>query len=410
MSDYLESTIITKLVRGEMSIGDLAGVKPDWFCRHREAFEWVLSRAGAGSIPSEGLVEIRFPDWHPTQNKDSTRDILDTFKIEIQRRWLDQDLMEAYGHISGDNCDTRMAVEKLALGLRKYVADGEDVVDLADPDRRIATYQARVDAIQSGRGVGIPTPFPTLDAWTHGGLQNGDFYLLMGDTGVGKTWVALSVAINGWLAGHAPLYVSLEGTEEAMGYRFDTLVSRIPNAKLFLGDVPVDDYRRAVENARQTNGIPFWLAMQGSRLEYTPGAVQLLMASMAPKLVVVDYLTLMTMPGEDSDEWRVAASISRHLKALALSFRVPVVGVIQGTRSSGQKSTLELGDIAISYAIARPADMVLGITKIKGGLKIELLKGRHVAVDAGESSKPKFYVSTDWDVGKVVQDTKTLLI
>lgn len=408
MSDYLESAIVSRLLTGAMTLDQLGGISSDWFEHQRDVVEWLIRRLGQDPVPpSTHLVQARFPEWHLVNPTDTNDDLLDAFRHDVRRRWLVDDLSVAFDKVGEGQDGVEQALEQLTLALGKYVTPESDVVNLADSERRLATYQKRVDAIAKGGGIGIPTGFPSFDSWTHGGLQAGDYYLVMGDTNVGKTWMALTLAIRAWKGGYPPLYVSLEGTEEAMGFRFDTLVSSIPNSELFLGTVPVDIYKHQIEADKKET--KFWLAMQGSRMEYTPGQILQLAATLSPKLVVADYLTLMTLPGEDADDWRVAASISRYMKSLALYKKVPVIGVIQGTRQSGQKSTLELDDIAISYAIARPADMVLGLTKIKGGLKVELLKGRHTQTAGQDGAKAKFYVATDWNIGDVHQDTRTLL-
>jgi KaiC/GvpD/RAD55 family RecA-like ATPase len=296
--------------------------------------------------------------------------------------------------------------------LPDYGSFGTDVIDLTDKSR-LEKYRRRREAYNMGQSIGIPTGFKSLDGWFHGGLQGGELYLILGATGVGKTWTGLTMATSAWKAGYIPAYFLLEGAPEAAGYRFDSLLANVPNSELFVGSMDYDEYEDTVLTAirGETSGQsrPFWLATMGSQAEYTVGHIWQLCSVKRPAIVVVDYLTLMTVPGQSVDDWRVAATISRQLASLAVRLDVPVVAVVQGTKGAIGKSTLGLDDVAVAYAITRPASNVIGVSNQGGGvLKLEHLKGRHTS-GSSTSGNPAFYVKTDWNVGTVKEDNKRVL-
>ena len=86
----------------------------------------------------------------------------------------------------------------------------------------------------------------------------------------------------------------------------------------------------------------------------------------APKLVVIDYLQLMTMPGGGGKSRNEeVTAISRSLKILAKDFNIPIIALSQLSRGAAQRDdhTPQLSDLRDSGAIEQDADTVMFIDR-----------------------------------------------
>jgi hypothetical protein len=83
--------------------------------------------------------------------------------------------------------------------------------------------------------------------------QAGDFVILLGWTGVGKSFVARLFAVNAWLAGYRPMIISLEMNKQQESQRIDTLLNNgrgfFTHSDLVRPDAEiVDSYKKWAED------------------------------------------------------------------------------------------------------------------------------------------------------------------
>ncbi len=217
---------------------------------------------------------------------------------------------------------------------------------------------------QKGSVTGIPTGFLDLDYQT-AGLQPSDLVLIAARPSMGKTAFVLNIAQ--YIAFHENLCAaifSLEMSKEQLVNRLFSLESRVDAQKLRTGNLQESEWEKLIEGA----GI---IGNSKLIIDDTPGISISELRSKCRKyklehdlkIVIIDYLQLMTGSGRSESRQQEISEISRSLKALARELNVPVVALSQLSRAVEQRLDHRpmLSDLRESGAIEQDADVVMFI-------------------------------------------------
>ncbi|MFZ6034671.1 MAG: replicative DNA helicase [Patescibacteria group bacterium] len=211
---------------------------------------------------------------------------------------------------------------------------------------------------------GVPTGFPDLDNKL-AGLQDSNLIILAARPGVGKTTLALNMALNTAVKNKVPVgFFSLEMSKEELVDRLLVGQADIDAWRLKTGRLSDDDYKRLTEAMGELSDAPIFI-------DDTPGLSILEMRTKARKLklekdiklIIVDYLQLAD-PGKKFDSRNNEVSfVSQGLKNLARELKVPVLAISQLSRAVEQRGTgkPQLSDLRESGAIEQDADVVMFI-------------------------------------------------
>ncbi len=233
------------------------------------------------------------------------------------------------------------------------------------PPPSLESLVQRVDAHRPGEipGDTVPTGFPSIDRLLGGGLRRRDLIVLGGDVGVGKSSLALGLALRVARQNLGVAFLSGEMDEERLMER----------ALALEGRVSVDELRAAELSDQMRAGIgAAAVRLRGLPLSLLPLAAQDLESTLARldgfkrlALIVLDYLQLVpppagTNPGAQDEEM---AAILRHLKAAALQRQAALLVVSQlprfGPGRANHRPTLD--DYGHLGAVKQHADVVLGL-------------------------------------------------
>ena len=213
---------------------------------------------------------------------------------------------------------------------------------------------------------GISTGLRDLDKFISG-LNKSDLMLLAARPGMGKTSLALNIALN--VAKKYPkrtvAFFSLEMSKQQLVTRLLSNESFVDNKKLTTGQLSMDEWSKLSIAASA-------LSQTDLRMDDNPSIT---VAEMNAKLrrvddlalVIIDYLQLMTSAGTKSyggeNRQQVVSDISRSLKIMAKELNVPVLCLSQLSRAneSRQDKRPMLSDLRESGAIEQDADEVLFI-------------------------------------------------
>ncbi len=222
----------------------------------------------------------------------------------------------------------------------------------------------RIEELQSSPGsvTGVPSGFPDLDNLT-AGFQKGDLIIVAGRPSMGKTALALNFAQHAAIAKEIPVAVfSLEMSKESLVQRLLCSEGRVDSGRLRRGRLQDDEYARLATAAGHLNTAPIWIddSPAITALEVRAKARRLA-AEVDLGLIIVDYLQLMTGPGNAENRQQEISSISRSIKAIAKELNVPVVALSQLSRAPEQRTDKRpvLADLRESGAIEQDADLVL---------------------------------------------------
>lgn len=226
----------------------------------------------------------------------------------------------------------------------------------------------RIDFLTRNRDtlMGVPTGFTMLDRLL-GGLQKSDLVILAARPAMGKTSLALNVALNAARRYSARVAIfSLEMSSDQLAQRLLSMETGIDSHRLRLGQVHEDEWPILLEAANL-------LANTSVFIDDTPAAAvneirtkcRRLYAEHGLDLVLIDYMQLMSGQGTGRNENRQQeiSYISRSLKSLARELNVPVIALSQLSRAVESRSDKRpmLSDLRESGSIEQDADVVLFI-------------------------------------------------
>lgn len=216
------------------------------------------------------------------------------------------------------------------------------------------------EATKSGGGVtGAPTGFSDIDDKTNG-LHDGDLIILAARPSMGKTALALQLALNTALNTGPVALFSLEMSKEQLVERMlaqEALVNLLDMGRGRLAD---DDFRRLSQAAGHLNGAPIWIDEDPvTALELRARARRAAKEADELALIVVDYLQLMA-GSEGENRNQEIGHITRTLKEVGKELRCPVVALSQLSRRVEERSDKRpmLSDLRDSGNIEQDADLV----------------------------------------------------
>ena len=252
---------------------------------------------------------------------------------------------------------------------------------------------------QSGAVTGIPTGFVDLDYRT-AGLQPSDLVLIAARPSMGKTAFVLNIAQHiAFRENMCAAIFSLEMSKEQLVNRLFSLESRVDAQALRTGNLSDSDWEKLVEGA----GI---IGDSKLIIDDTPGISISELASKCRKyklehdlkIIIIDYLQLMSGSGRGESRQQEVSDISRSLKALARELNVPVIALSQLSRAVEQRPDHRpmLSDLRESGAIEQDADMVMFIYRDDYYNKDTELKGISEIIIAKQRNGPIGTVNLAW--------------
>ena len=228
-------------------------------------------------------------------------------------------------------------------------------------------FDAMSEAASSGSKIpGLSTGLPDLDNMILG-LNKSELILIAARPGMGKTSIALNMALSVAMTQHKKVAIfSLEMSREQLVSRLLSRASLVPSQNLLTGQLSEQQWRDVAAAANTLSESPI-LIDDNPTLTVSDMNAQCRMVKDLD-LVVIDYLQLMQSAGSGhswSNESRTQAvsDISRMLKIMAKQLDVPVICLSQLSRAneSRQDKRPMLSDLRESGAIEQDADVVIGL-------------------------------------------------
>lgn len=215
--------------------------------------------------------------------------------------------------------------------------------------------------------TGIKTGFRDLDHLTHG-FQRGDLIILAARPSMGKTAVALNLAMN--VASYQPkeavAVFSLEMSAESLAMRLLSARSRVAGDALRTGRIRNnDDWNRINEASDQLKSARIYIDDKSvTKTAEIFSKCRRLKSEQGLSLILIDYIQLISGASSgrgDYNRQQEVSEISRNLKALARELDVPVIALSQLSRNveSREDKRPQLSDLRESGAIEQDADIVM---------------------------------------------------
>lgn len=289
-----------------------------------------------------------------------------------------------YAEIVRDKAILRRLVEAgtriAALG---YAGEGQidDVVDHAQAevykvtDRRAAVDYAPLSDIMSGvldeieaignreAGLyGVPTGFADLDDLTNG-LHSGQMIIVAARPAMGKSTLALDFCRAASIHNNlTSCFFSLEMTRSEIMMRLLSAEAKVPLNHIRNGTMRDEDWDKLARKMGQVSGAPMFIddSPNMTMMEIRAKARRLKQRHDL-KLIVIDYMQLMSSGKKVESRQLEVSEFSRNIKLLAKELELPIIALSQlnrGPEQRGDKRPM-MSDLRESGSLEQDADMVI---------------------------------------------------
>ena len=227
-------------------------------------------------------------------------------------------------------------------------------------------FDTMSEAAASGSRIpGLSTGLPDLDDLILG-LNKSELVIIAARPGMGKTSIALNIALSVAMQQHKKVAVfSLEMSREQLVTRLLSRAALVPSQNLFTGRLTEQQWRD-VSSAANTLSACDILIDDNSTLTVADMNAQC-RTIRGLDLVVIDYLQLMSSAGgrgfSNESRTQAVSDISRMKKVMAKQLGVPVVCLSQLNRAAEARQDKRplLSDLRESGSIEQDADVVIGL-------------------------------------------------
>lgn len=354
-----EQSVLGAMMMSKDAIADVVEVlrgRDFYLPKHEYVYEAILSVYGRGD-PVDAITvgdELgRTGELQRVGGAPYLHDLLATVSIAANAGY--------YAEIVRDKAVLRRLVEaSVKIGQMGYAGEG-DVADIVDA-AQAAVYavsegkttedytpladmmQATLDEIeaisaQGGEMVGVPTGFTDLDELTNG-LHPGQMVILAARPAMGKSTLGLDIARSCSIKHNMTSVIfSLEMSKVEIVMRLLSAEAQISLSSIRKGPMSEDDWQKLANKMADISEAPLFIddSPNLTMMEIRAKARRLKQRHDL-KLIVIDYLQLMTSGKKVESRQLEVSEFSRQIKLLAKELGVPVVAMSQLNRGPEQRT------------------------------------------------------------------------
>jgi replicative DNA helicase len=356
-----EQSVLGGMLLSKDAIADVVEVlRPDDFYRpaHQTVYECILDLYGRGepadaiTVSSElqrrgDLIRLGGAPYLHTLIATVPTAANAAFYAEIvAEKAILRRLVEAgtrivqLGYHGADGAEVNEIVDRAQAAIYDVTerSTSEDYVAL---EELLQPTMDEIDAIASRGGValGVPTGFVDLDAATNG-LHPGQMIVVAARPGLGKSTLGLDFARSCSVKhGLTSAVFSLEMSKSEIVMRLLSAEARIRLADMRAGRMSDDDWTRMARRMSEISEAPLFIDDSPNlTLMEIRAKARRLKQRHDLKLVILDYLQLMTSGRKVESRQQEVSEFSRQIKLLAKELEVPVVAISQLNRGPEQRT------------------------------------------------------------------------
>jgi replicative DNA helicase len=211
----------------------------------------------------------------------------------------------------------------------------------------------------------ISTGFPELDKIITGIDRRNENRVIAARTGVGKSWLLLTIAAAASRQGLCVGIYSGEMSVDKVAYRIDTLLGQIDNRKISRGDLYYKyHYRNYLDSLKCSNyGAIKVLTPADIAGPATVDALQAFIEKEHLDILFIDQYSLLEDTSRTKAAHEKVANISKAVKNLQVLKQIPIISVSQMNRTKNEDKTQDTTQIALSDRIGQDATVILMLDK-----------------------------------------------
>ena len=339
-----------------------------------------------------------YEKYHTTPSMDILKVELKKVDNEVLRVSIKEQLREAYEASADDLEYVREEFSTFCKNqqLKKALLNSVDLLKAGDfdgikflvesalkagQDKNIGhEYNKDIEARfrEDARKV-IATPWERINDLLQGGLGNGDFGLIFGNPGGGKSWSL--VALGGYAVrmGCNVLHYTLELGEDYVGRRYDAFFTNTPVDKILKNRKKVEDIIPQLPGELIIKEFPTGRATISTVEAHIRKVKDL---GVEPDLIIIDYVDLLSTNKRTSDRKGEIDDIYTSTKGLARELNIPIWSVSQVNRAGAKDDVIEGDKAAGSYDKIMITDFCLSLSrkakdKVNGTGRFHIMKNRY---------------------------------
>jgi len=339
-----------------------------------------------------------YEKYHTTPSMDILKVELKKVDNEVLRVSIKEQLREAYEASADDLEYVREEFSTFCKNqqLKKALLNSVDLLKAGDFDGNKFLVESALKAGQD-KNIGheynkdiearfredartvIATPWERINDLLQGGLGNGDFGLIFGNPGGGKSWSL--VALGGYAVrmGCNVLHYTLELGEDYVGRRYDAFFTNTPVDKILKNRKKVEDIIPQLPGELIIKEFPTGRATISTVEAHIRKVKDL---GVEPDLIIIDYVDLLSTNKRTSDRKGEIDDIYTSTKGLARELNIPIWSVSQVNRAGAKDDVIEGDKAAGSYDKIMITDFCLSLSrkakdKVNGTGRFHIMKNRY---------------------------------
>jgi len=192
----------------------------------------------------------------------------------------------------------------------------------------------------------VPTPWSVFNDMLQGGLGNGDFGLIFGNPGGGKSWSLVALGGHAIKLGYNVLHYTLELGEDYVGKRYDAFFTNINVSEISKHKEAVEEVVPQLEGRLVIKEFPTGKATISTIESHINKCADL---GIKPDLVIIDYVDLLASNRRNRERKDEIDDIYTSTKGLARELNIPIWSVSQVNRAGAKDDIIEGDKAAGSY-------------------------------------------------------------
>ena len=345
---------------------------------NRLIFETISHMFTAAKIidPVTVLDEMKALGYKEQANRDYFLQLIETtpsaanveeYAAIVRGKSMLRELQAAAGEIlelTRSEQDDPQDIAELAEQKIYAIRQGREISGLTSIKAAIRLVYDHLDemAAHPGKLPGVPTGFRELDNYI-GGLSKSELILMAARPGMGKTSIALNMALAAAKSEDKIVAIfQLEMSAQQLAMRLMSSEALVDNKKIKMGTLSDDDWRRLAGASSRLSDMNIVID-DNSNITVPEMKAKCRRLGDRLGLVIIDYLQLMRGSRRTENRVQEVGEISRSLKIMAKELNVPVLCLSQLSRGPESRTDKRpmLSDLRESGSIEQDADVVMFI-------------------------------------------------
>ncbi len=287
----------------------------------------------------------------------------------IKNKSLARRIIKAGEEIASDGYDGQAGIDEVLEKAEKKILDitrSRTDSDFKPGSEVFESAVKKIEAIEAAGSAitGVKTRFTQLDQMT-AGLQRSDMIILAARPSMGKSALALNIALNSAMVSSGACAIfSLEMPCEQLANRMLSAKAKVDGQKIRKGTLNEAEWIKIKEAEQELKRQKiFFDDTPGIKISDMHAKCRKLKEDYGLYLIIIDYIQLIQSTSKAESRQQEVSDISRKIKAMARELDVPIIALSQLSRSVEARNDKRpmLSDLRESGAIEQDADIVMFI-------------------------------------------------